>query len=170
MLITLLSFRSSLACDRTKCLSLNGEPYMGRPTFIDLNPVDLKYYPFIISLGKCSWSCNLLSPKMCVLKETIDINVKAFNMITKNKAKTITKHISCDCKCKFNSTTCNLNQKQNNEICKCEFKNYYTCKKDYSWNPSTCICEKSKYCWWFSDCIWPNYICYGYCIKKNKQM
>ena len=60
---------------------------------------------------------------MCVPKETIDINVKAFNTIIKNKAKTITKHISCDCKCKFNSTTCNLNQKQNNEICQCECKN-----------------------------------------------
>ena len=24
-------------------------------------------------------------------------------------------------------------------------KNYCKCKKDYSWNPSTCICENSKY-------------------------
>ena len=39
-------------------------------------------------------------------------NVKVFNMITnKNEAKTMTKLISCDCKCKFNSTTCNSNQK-----------------------------------------------------------
>ena len=38
--------------------------------------------------------------------------VKVFNMITnKNEAKTMTKLISCDCKCKFNSTTCNSNQK-----------------------------------------------------------
>ena len=29
-------------------------------------------------------------------------------MITnENETKTMTKHISCDCKCKFNSTTCN---------------------------------------------------------------
>ena len=29
-------------------------------------------------------------------------------MITnKNEAKAMTKHISCGCKCKFNSTTCN---------------------------------------------------------------
>ena len=27
----------------------------------------------------------------------------------------------------------------------CECKNYRKCKKDYSWNPSTCICENSKY-------------------------
>ena len=29
----------------------------------------------------------------------------------KNETKTRANHISCDCKCKFNSTTCNSNQK-----------------------------------------------------------
>ena len=57
----------------------------------------------------------------------------------------MTKHISCDCKCKFNSTTCNLNQKWNNKICQCECKSYLKCKKDCSWNPSTCIRENSRY-------------------------
>ena len=51
------------------------------------------------------------------------------------KLKKMTKHISCDCKCKLKS-----NQKWNNKTCQCEYKNYYKCKKDYSWNPSTCIC------------------------------
>ena len=55
------------------------------------------------------------------------------------------KHISCDCKCNFNSTTCNSNQKWNNKRCQCKCKSYYKCKKDYSWNPDTCICENSKY-------------------------
>ena len=51
-------------------------------------------------------------------------------MITnKNEAKTMTKHIPCDCKCKFNSTTCNSNQKWNNKTCQCECKNYRKCKK-----------------------------------------
>ena len=51
-------------------------------------------------------------------------------MITnKFETKSITKHISCDCKCKFNSTTCNSNQKWNNRICQCECKNYRRCKK-----------------------------------------
>ena len=41
-----------------------------------------------------------------------NINVTVYNIITdKNKAKTMAKHISCDCKCKFNSTTCNSNYK-----------------------------------------------------------
>ena len=29
--------------------------------------------------------------------------------------------------------------------CQRECKHYHKCKKDYSWNPSTCICENSKY-------------------------
>ena len=52
-----------------------------------------------------------LSSKICLANETKDINVKAFNMITnENEAKAMTEHISCDCKCKFNSTICNSNQ------------------------------------------------------------
>ena len=36
-------------------------------------------------------------------------------MITNaNEVKAMTKHISCDCKCKFNSTICNSSQKWNN--------------------------------------------------------
>ena len=107
LFILLFRFSSSLVRDRTKCLFLNDEPYMVRPTLIDLNTVEFKYYPFMISLNKCIGSYNALSPKICVQKETKDINVKAFNMITKkNEAKTMTKHISCDCKCKFNSAEC----------------------------------------------------------------
>ena len=77
----------------------------------------------MVVLDKCTGSCNVLSPKIFVPKETKDINVKAFNVITnKDEAKAMTEHISCDCKCKFNSTTCNSNQKWNNETCQCERK------------------------------------------------
>ena len=100
----------------------------------------------MISLDKCTGSCNALSPKVYVPKETKDVNVKAFTMITnKNEAKAMERHISCDCKCKIYCTTCNSNQKWNNETYQCECKNYRNCKKDYSWNPSTCICENTKY-------------------------
>ena len=85
---------------------------MVRPTLIDLIPVELKYYLLMISLDKCTGICNVLSPKMCVPKETKDINVKAFNMIiNENEAKAMTEYISRDFKCKFNSTICNSNQK-----------------------------------------------------------
>ena len=129
MFSLLLSFSSSLA---TTCLFLNDEPCMVRPTLINLNPVEVKYYLFMISLNKCTGSCNVLSSKRCVPKETKDINVKAFNVITnKNAAKAMTEHIFCDCKCKCNTTICNSNQKWNSQ---CVCKNYRVCKKDYSWN------------------------------------
>ena len=104
------------AADLTKCQFLKDEPFMIIPTLIDMNPNELKYYPFMISLNKCTGSCNVMYlQKICVPKEAKDIYVKAFNMITKkDEAKAVTKYISCDCKCKFNSTTCNSNQKWNN--------------------------------------------------------
>ena len=119
---------------------------MVRPTAIDLNPVELKYYPCMISLDKCTGSCNVLSPKTQLPKETKNINVKAFNILTnKKEAKTMTKQVSCDRKFKSNSTTCNSNQKWNNETFQGEFKNYQKCKKDCSCKPNTCICENSMH-------------------------
>ena len=52
--IVLLSFSESLACDRTRCLFLNDELCVVKPTLIELNPVEVKYYPLIISLYKCT--------------------------------------------------------------------------------------------------------------------
>ena len=42
---------------------LNDEPCIVRPTLIDINPNELKYYPSMISLNKCTGSCNM--SKMC---------------------------------------------------------------------------------------------------------
>ena len=72
---------------------------MVRLTLIDVNTGELKYYPFMISLNKCAGICSILSPKICVPKETKHINLKAFNITTnKDEAKAMTGHISCDCK------------------------------------------------------------------------
>ena len=49
--IILLIFSESFT---TKYVSLNDELCIVRPTLIDLNAVELKYYPFMISLDKCS--------------------------------------------------------------------------------------------------------------------
>ena len=91
---------------------------MVRPTLIELNPVKLNYFPFMITLDKCGASYKYvgdLYTKICFPSKTKDVNVKVFNMITnKNEAKTIIKHVSCGCKCKFNSINCISNQKWNN--------------------------------------------------------
>ena len=42
------------------------------------------------------------SNKIFILNKTEDLNVKVFNKITKfNESKTLMKHISCNCRCKF---------------------------------------------------------------------
>ena len=91
-----LNFRISLVA---KCLILNDEPGMVRPFIIDQNPAELKYYPFMVILDKCSGSCssgNGLSMKLCVLSKSKDVNIKGFNMIylkKRNEVKPLVKHI-----------------------------------------------------------------------------
>ena len=52
------------------------------PTAISLNPVELKYYSFMIGFDKCTGSCNALSQKTFVPKEIKYINLNISNMIT----------------------------------------------------------------------------------------
>ena len=69
-----------------------------------------------------------------------------FNIITRiNESKTLTKHISCECKCKFDGRKCNSDQWCNNDKCQCVCKKRHVCEKDYIWNPAPCICENEKF-------------------------
>ena len=49
MLIVLVNSSRSFT---TKCVSLNNEPYINRLTLINLNPLALNYYKFMIRLNK----------------------------------------------------------------------------------------------------------------------
>ena len=90
-----------------------------QPTLINLHPNEytqrLRYYSFAVNLDRCVRSCNTLndlSYKVCVPNKTEDLNLSIFNMITGiNESKTLTKHVSCNCKCKFDGRKCNSNQK-----------------------------------------------------------
>ena len=56
--------------------------------------INLIYYPFMIILNKCTRSSNVLSPKICVPKETKVTNIRVFNMIiNKYEAKAMREHI-----------------------------------------------------------------------------
>ena len=67
-------------------------------------------------------------------------------MITEiNESKTLAKHISCKCKCKFDGSKFNSNQKWNNDKCRCECKKHNICEKDYIWNPASCSCKNGRY-------------------------
>ena len=52
--------------------------------------------------------------KVCVPNKTKDLNLSLFNIITEiNELKTLTNHISCKCKYKFEDRKCKSNQKWN---------------------------------------------------------
>ena len=67
-------------------------------------------------------------------------------MITgKNESKTLAKHVSWECKCRFDGRKWNADQWWNNDKCRRECKKRHVCEKDYVWNAATCSCENGKY-------------------------
>ena len=42
----------------TRCVSLNCELCMAIPALVDLNPIELNYYLFMVSLDKCNGNSN----------------------------------------------------------------------------------------------------------------
>ena len=84
---------------------------MIQPTLINLHPneysQEFHYYPFAVKLDRCN-TLNDLSNTACVRNKAEDLNLSVFNNITGiNESKTLTKHISCKCKCKFDGRKCN---------------------------------------------------------------
>ena len=106
------------ASNHKKCVSLSNQKCEIQPTLIHLHSnecsQEFHYYPFSVKLDRCTGSCNtlnVLSNKVCVPNETEDLNLSVFNMITGiNELKTLTKHISCEGKYKFDGTKSNSNQ------------------------------------------------------------
>ena len=108
--------------NHTKCVSLINQKCMIQPTLISLHTdeysQEFHYYPFLVELGRCAGSYNTitdLSNKVCVPNKTEDLSVNVFIMITGiNESKTLTKHISCECRCKLDETKCKSKQWWNN--------------------------------------------------------
>ena len=103
--------------NHTKCIFLSNQKYKIQPTLINLHPneysQELHYYLFTVKSDGCVGSCNNLndlSNKVCVPNKTG--NLKAY-------FKVLTRHISCECKCKFDGKKCNSNQKWNNNKYQC---------------------------------------------------
>ena len=76
-----------------------------------------------------------------------------------NEIKTLTKHVSCECKCKSYDRKCNSDQKWNEELCKWECKNVITCdnvieatkttptnfiEKNETWKITTSVTNQKK--------------------------
>ena len=89
----------------------NNQTCMVRPTFIDLNPGKLHYYPFVTSMIRCNgnWFTNEETfGRMCVSNRMEQVNLKVFIIFKgTNESKTLAKRISCEFKCEFDIRKCN---------------------------------------------------------------
>ena len=89
-----------------QCVLLSNQKCMIQHTLIDLHPnqysQELLYNLLAVKLNVCTGSCNAfndLSSKVCVPNKSEDLNLSMLNVITEiNVLKTLTKHISCECK------------------------------------------------------------------------
>ena len=134
-------------------MALSNQKCMTQPTLINLHcneySQEFHYYSLEIKLDRCVGGCNTLnelSNKLCVQNNTEDLNLIVFNVITViNVSKTLTKHISCECKCKFYGRKCISNQWWNNDKCRYKCKKHNIYEREYIWNPATCSCENGKY-------------------------
>ena len=122
------------------------------------------HYPLVAKLDRCFKSCNTLndlSNKVCVPNKTEDSNLSMFNMITGiNESKTLTEHISCECKCRVDGK--NLIQINDRIMINVtvSVKNVMYMKKIifimlYMWLRKWNIF--GKYYGWFSNYVWWNY-------------
>ena len=119
----------------------------------------MRHYTFMVNLDRCNGRCNSFddpSDRIYLANKTENVNINVFT-------KTLTKHISCECKRKFDGRKLNLYQKWNKELCWCECKNlrkHRVCEKYYIWNPSTCMWKWKifrKHYRWFSNYVQWNY-------------
>ena len=138
--------------NHTKCISSSNQKCKIQANLINLGPneysIDFHYYPFTVKLDRCVGSCNTLkdlSNKVCIPNKTEDLNLSVFNMTAGIfESKTLTKHLSYECKCRFdgkNVTEINVGITINANM---GIKNIYP-TKNYVWNPATCNCENGKY-------------------------
>ena len=68
------------------CISMKNQECKARPQVININSNNPIFYPFSITINKCSGNCNNINnpyAKICVPDVTKDLNVKAFNLMSR---------------------------------------------------------------------------------------
>ena len=122
-----------------------------RPQIININSNETSLYPYSVKINKCSSGCNNINDpcaKLCVPDVIKSINVKVFNLVSRNNE---TRHMkwpeTCKCKCRLDASD-NNKQRWNNDECRYECEeliNKRICDYRFIWNPSNyeCECDRS---------------------------
>ena len=82
-----------------------------RPKTININSNNPIFYPFSVTINRCSGNCNNISDpyaRICVPDTVKNLNVKVFNLISRtNETRSIEWHETCKCICRLNEIICN---------------------------------------------------------------
>ena len=82
-----------------ECVSMHNQECKIRTKTLDINNIEPTFYPFTISVNKCSGSCdNINDPyaKLCVPDVVRNINAKVFNPMSRSdKRRHIEPHETC---------------------------------------------------------------------------
>ena len=141
--LALLSTLTSL--NLLNCISMNNQECKVRLQIVNVNSDEPVFYPLSIKTSKYSGSCNNINDpyaKMCVPDVVKNLNVKAFNLMSRtNETRHIKWHETCKCKCRLDASVCNNKQPWNDDNCRCECKELIdkgVCDKGFIWKPSNC--------------------------------
>ena len=87
---------SVLNVNPLKCDSMNNQECRIRPEIINFNSNEASFYHYGIKINKSSGSCNNINDpyaKLCVPNVIKNINVKAFNLMSRTNETNIEWHV-----------------------------------------------------------------------------
>ena len=117
---------SSSITGALNCALMNNKECKVRPKIVNINSNNPMFYPFSIKVNKCSGNYNNINnpyTKICVPDIVKDLNVKVFNLMSRNnETRHIKWHKSCKCICRLDKIICNSKQRWNEDKCRCECK------------------------------------------------
>ena len=101
------------------CISMKNQDCKVRPEIINVNSNEPIFHRFGIKTSKCSGTCNNINDpyaKKCVPNVIKDLNIKVFNLMSRNnETRHIKWHETCKCKCRLDASVCNNKQRWNND-------------------------------------------------------
>ena len=124
--IVSLCLSSLVSATPLSCISLKNQECKVRPKIADINSNNPIFYPLSIKINKCSGNCNNVNDpyaKICVPDNVKDLNVRAFNLMSRTNETRHTKwHETCKSICRLNKIICDSKQRWKEDRCRCECK------------------------------------------------
>ena len=101
----LMYFSNLPSANQLECISMKNKECKVRPEIVNINSKDPIFYPFSIKISKCSGNCNNINDpyaKICVPDVVKNLNVKVFNLMSRNnEMRHIKWHETCKCICRL---------------------------------------------------------------------